>query len=165
MDAGRRMALGLLAAAAATPAAAGALELSWPDLVPERGGVAYQQLRELGVVEHGEMSTPFDQQAAAAVTSEYDGRRVRLPGFVVPLDYEGTGTTAFLLVPYVGACIHVPPPPPNQIVYVTAAEPYEVDGLFEPVWVEGEFGAAAAETQLAEVGYSLKADRVEPYEE
>ncbi|CAN0590062.1 unnamed protein product, partial [Ectocarpus sp. 12 AP-2014] len=65
--------------------------------------------------------------------------------------------------PYVGACIHVPPPPPNQLVLVTTDRPYENDGLFEPVVVTGMFGTAHTSTQLAEIGYALSADRIEPY--
>lgn len=162
----RRTFLALLSALAlGAPALADEpLEITWDDLVPNEGGVLYQSLRSLGVVEHGEMSNVFDQEAAAAVTTEFNGKTVRLPGYVVPLDYDGTGTKAFLLVPYVGACIHVPPPPPNQIVFVTTETPYEIAGMFEPVWVTGIFGTSAAETQLAEVGYAISADRIEPYE-
>ena len=75
----------------------------------------------------------------------------------------GTAMTTALLVPYVGACIHVPPPPPNQLVLVSTNMPYESKGLFEPVNVTGVFGTSAAETQLAQVGYALSADLIEPY--
>lgn len=159
--------LGALALAPAWPGTLRAeetLDLNWDDLIPALGqGDSYRRLSELGVVRHGEMSSGFEQETAAEVTRAYDGKRVRLPGFVVPLDYDGTGTTAFLLVPFVGACIHVPPPPPNQIVFVTTGTPYELADMFEPVIVTGMFGASAAETQLADVGYSISADRVEPY--
>ena len=86
-----------------------------------------------------------------------------MPGFIVPIDYKGTGVTAFILVPYVGACVHVPPPPANQLVFVTTSEPYESKGLFEPVNVTGMFGTASTSTQLAEIGYALSADLIEPY--
>ncbi|MDF2235113.1 DUF3299 domain-containing protein [Albimonas sp. CAU 1670] len=147
------------------PAKEETIELTWDDLIPAGGeGQMFRTLRDLGVVQHGEMSTPPDQDLGAKVTRAFDGKLVRLPGFVVPLDYDGTGTTAFLLVPYVGACIHVPPPPPNQLVFVTTETPYEVEEMFAPVYVTGMFGAAAAQTQLADVGYTLSADRIEPYE-
>ena len=54
------------------------------------------------------------------VVAELNGKRVRIGGYVVPLDFEATTIKEFLLVPFVGACIHVPPPPANQIVYVKA---------------------------------------------
>jgi hypothetical protein len=140
------------------------IDLTWPDLVPEGEGTLMETLRGLsGVVEHGQLSTPFEQPEAAAVTREYDGKLVRLPGYVVPLDYDGTGVTTFILVPYVGACIHVPPPPANQLVLVTTDRPYEDPDLFEAVSVTGMFGASATGTALAEIGYALEAERVEPY--
>ena len=72
--------------------------------------------------------------------------------------------TAFILVSYVGACIHVPPPPRIQLAFVTTETPYEFDGLFEAVSVNGVFGTDPTSTRLAEVGYALSADRIEPYE-
>jgi hypothetical protein len=89
---------------------------------------------------------------------------VSLPGYVVPLDYDGTGTTAFILVPFVGACIHVPPPPANQLVMVTTERPYKIKGAFDAVVVTGMFGAAATSTALAEIGYALSAEKIEPYQ-
>ena len=83
-----------------------------------------------------------------------------LGGYVVPLDFESTRVTEFLLVPFVGACIHVPPPPANQIVYVTSAEGFEVSGLFEPVTVVGTLRTSQASTGIADAGYSLDAESV-----
>ena len=95
------------------------------------------------------------------VVTEFNGKRVRIGGYVVPLDFEATSIKEFLLVPFVGACIHVPPPPANQIVYVKSAEGFEVTGQFEPVWITGTLKVTSAFTGLAEAGYSLEADRVE----
>jgi hypothetical protein len=72
--------------------------------------------------------------------------------------------TAFILVPYVGACIHVPPPPANQLVFVTSEEPYESQGLFEAVWVTGLFSTGTTDTALAEIGYAMAAQEIESYE-
>ncbi len=69
--------------------------------------------------------------------------------------------TAFILVPFVGACVHVPPPPANQLVFVTTEVPYESSGLFEPVNVTGMFGKASTSTQLADIAYALSADHIE----
>lgn len=139
------------------------IDLQWADLSPREGGVDWSVLKGIGLVEHGQMSTPFDQEAASAVTTAYNGKTVRLPGFIVPLDFDGTGVTTFILVPYVGACVHVPPPPANQLVLVTTDPPFDVEGLFDPVYVTGTFSTSAAETELAEIGYSMDADRIEPY--
>jgi len=155
----------LLAAGAGGARASGPLLLDWADLVPRGEGQSMDELRTvLGIVEHGELSTGFDQERDASVTTEYNGKRVSLPGFMVPLDYSGSGVTTFLLVPYVGACIHVPPPPPNQIIYVEAVEPYEVVGFFEAITVTGTMATTAVATDLAEIGYVMADAEVEPYE-
>ncbi|MCV6597644.1 MAG: DUF3299 domain-containing protein [Mangrovicoccus sp.] len=142
-----------------------AIDLDWSDLVPSEAGMALDELRAKGVIQHGELSTPFDQDLGGTLTDAFDGKLVRLPGFMLPLDYDGLGVTAFLLVPYMGACIHVPPPPPNQLVFVTLQRPYESKGLFEPVYVTGVFGAAATATELADVGYAIQSGAVSPFDQ
>lgn len=97
----------------------------------------------------------------ANVVKDLDGKLVRIGGYVVPLDFDSTKVKEFLLVPFVGACIHVPPPPTNQIVYVKAANGFEVQGAFDPVWVTGTMKTEMQFTGLAETGYSLEADKVE----
>ena len=107
------------------------------------------------------------------LVSELDGHVIKLPGYVLPLDFEGTLVRSFLLVPYVGACIHVPPPPPNQIVHVQLKQGFESKELFAPVWVTGRISAGMDKTSLTLVdgstdvnfGYALQATKVEPYEE
>jgi hypothetical protein len=102
-----------------------------------------------------------------------DGRDVKLPGYVLPLDFDGTLVKSFLLVPYVGACIHVPPPPPNQIVFVRLKHGFKSAELFAPVWVTGRISTGMNKASLTlidgsndvDFGYSLQATRVEPYEE
>ncbi len=109
------------------------------------------------------MSRPTGQQMTAPpeVKQELNGERVRLGGYVVPLDFNATRVTEFLLVPFVGACIHVPPPPANQIVYVKAENGFEVKGEFDPVYVTGTMSAKATSTGLAETGYTIDAESVE----
>ena len=159
----RRAAL-LSAAACALPArlrAADVVDLTWEDLLPEGESNAEQALR--GIVPHDEADMAASQPPSSGVRSDWNGRTVRLAGFVVPLDYRGTGVVAFVLVPFVGACVHVPPPPANQLVLVTTETPWESDGLFEPVEVTGMFGTSSTSTQLADIGYALSADRIEAY--
>lgn len=99
------------------------------------------------------------------VVQDLDGKRVKLPGFVVPLDTDGQKTGEFLLVPYYGACIHVPPPPANQTVHVVTGTDREYQGgLFDPVWVSGTLNVESSSSELAEAGYRLEATTVEPYE-
>ena len=100
--------------------------------------------------------------ARLPVVESLDGKRVHIGGYVVPLDFDATRVKEFLLVPFVGACIHVPPPPANQIVYVKAEQGFDVKGTFDPVWVTGTLTVTPAFTGLAEAGYSLDAEKVEP---
>ena len=64
-----------------------------------------------------------------------EDKEVKLPGYVIPLEYYGREINTFLLVPYIGACIHVPPPPPNQIVYVDSKKPWDAIEWWEPVYL------------------------------
>jgi hypothetical protein len=102
-----------------------------------------------------------------------NGQIVRLPGYLLPLEFSGKQVSEFLLVPWVGACIHTPPPPPNQIGHVKPEKPVEMSGMFAPVWVTGQMTTGAIKKSLSlvdgsadiDVGYSLRASRVEPYKE
>ena len=95
------------------------------------------------------------------VVAELDGLRVSIGGYVVPLDFEATTVKEFLLVPFVGACIHVPPPPANQIIYVTSAQGFEVTAPFDPVTVTGTLKTTTSFTGLADAGYTLTADAIQ----
>jgi hypothetical protein len=95
------------------------------------------------------------------VVAELDGKRVKIGGYVVPLDFEATRVKEFLLVPFVGACIHVPPPPANQIIYVKSESGIEIAGSFDPVSVTGLMKTETAFTGLADAGYSIEAESVE----
>ena len=95
------------------------------------------------------------------VVAELDSKRVRIGGYVVPLDFNTTSITEFLLVPFVGACIHVPPPPANQIIYVKIERGFGLVGTFDPVKVTGTLKTETAFTGLADAGYSIDAEAVE----
>lgn len=90
------------------------------------------------------------QAAASAVNEALIGSSVRMPGYVLPLEFKDRKAVEFLLVPTVGACIHTPPPPANQIVHVVYPEGIKVDGLFTPVWITGTMGA---QSSVQDVGY------------
>ena len=82
----------------------------------------------------------FEKEVAKrnqATNPELDGQMVRIPGYALPLEHIDTGVKELLLVPYVGACIHVPPPPANQTIYVTLEDTYIAKTLYEPVWITG----------------------------
>lgn len=156
-------AIATLALALAVPAAAEApIVLQWQDLMPPEQPSA--EVPADGIVQHGALTPVPESFAQVPLVSTYNGLQVRLPGYVLPLEFDGSEVREFLLVPYVGACIHVPPPPANQIVYVTSEDSVPVGGMFEPVWVTGLFHTAAIANELADIGYQIEAVRVEPYE-
>ena len=90
-----------------------------------------------------------------------DGKPVMLPGYIIPFDMASDGVTSFMLVPYVGACIHTPPPPPNQLVFVTTGTPWPSESMWDPVWVSGLLSAKPMSTQIADVGYQIAAKKIE----
>ena len=93
-----------------------------------------------------------------------DGKVVRIPGFVVPLDDFTEEGAEFLLVPYYGACVHTPPPPPNQIVFVTMEGKKNVKlTLFDAVWMEGRLKVSTVESPYGAVGFQLEGLAVKPY--
>ena len=158
---------GALSACSSEPEPSGprAKDVSWADLIPENGGSSFDRLDQGGVVQHGEIPVGSEQLPGSEVVAALDNKRVRIPGFMVPVVNSGVGITAFLLVPFVGACIHVPPPPPNQLVFVASQTPYEQGNLFEPVRVTGIMEIMSLSTDLAEVGYTMEAERIEKYTE
>jgi hypothetical protein len=97
---------------------------------------------------------------------QVDGRVIRLPGYIVPLDDFAEAVTEFLLVPYFGACIHMPPPPPNQMVHVkVGGGSHRAASWARPVWVEGRLAVRAVTSPYGVVAYQLRAERITPYTE
>ncbi|HEY0930915.1 MAG TPA: DUF3299 domain-containing protein [Gemmatimonas sp.] len=92
------------------------------------------------------------------------GRRVRLPGFIVPLEDFQDRAKEFLLVPYFGACVHMPPPPPNQLVYVKMRGVTSLS-WWAPVWVEGVLRVISFESPYGSAGFQMDADRILPFRE
>lgn len=132
---------------------------------------AIPQLKEAGI-EITELMAKR-KQLRTAIVEELNGQGVRIPGYLLPLEMSDTKVKEFLLVPYIGACIHVPPPPPNQIVHVKIVqkEGYRVKTMYEPVWVSGEISVESMVKDLylvdgstgVNIGYTMQASRIEPY--
>lgn len=102
--------------------------------------------------------------AEAPVVEALDGRSVSMRGYVVALGGQAGQMREFLLVPYYGACIHVPPPPPNQIVHVRLGEGMTYHGgTFDTVSVTGTLRVARSRSGVADAGYRLDAQQVAPY--
>ena len=102
-------------------------------------------------------------QTIGKVNPALDGNAIMLPGYAVPLEGDGQTVTAFLLVPFFGACIHVPPPPSNQVVLVKAPSGVPVDDLWDAIKVSGTLHVQDSHHDLANAGYTLDAVTVTPY--
>ena len=164
-----RMLLALLLLVATPLWAAEPKELTWsemipPDAPPEAPDMTpLHDLSQMGSME----AAPAAKQDLpnAPVVPALDGQLIRLPGYIVPLEVSEDGrTTDFLLVPYFGACIHVPPPPSNQIVHVTSKEGVKLDELYQPYWIVGALQVKASTSELADAGYQMDAQRIVVYE-
>ncbi|RUO63466.1 hypothetical protein SAMN06297229_2055 [Pseudidiomarina planktonica] len=132
----------------------------WKELIPE--GFEPPPVRSQAYYDQNPEEAK-QSEIDAPMVNELDGKKIRIPGYVVQLEGDADNVTEFLLVPYFGACIHVPPPPPNQIIHVTFPEgvPYEI--TYDAVWVEGTVSVERKESELAVVGYQMEAVKVESY--
>lgn len=166
----------ILGAAVSLPVAANPVELTWADLIPEsaRAGGEVHVLQ--GIVQHSQVSQAPEAAAGDAPVAIEDvmgisspvayrtdlaGAEVKIEGYLLPLELDGAKVINFLLVPFVGACIHVPPPPANQLVLVDFPEGFNSTGLWQPIAVTGTLELAGVSTDLAEIGYSIKATAVQ----
>jgi uncharacterized protein len=156
------LALFSAAASAAEPA-----QIDWAELIPPQ---QKQRTVMRGVVQHDQIPDNFGNRpigkydppkAEAPIREDLDGREVKMLGYVVPLRFEGTKLKEFLLAPYQGACIHVPPPPANQIVFIDSKAGIDENAFFYPVRVTGTIRVTPMSTDLADVGYSMQDPTVE----
>jgi hypothetical protein len=101
----------------------------------------------------------------APANNEMNGKRIKIPGFVAPLDWENDAALKeFLLVPYFGACIHMPPPPANQIIYVKMDKPFKGINSMDAIWAYGTIFVEKNDSgDMGASSYSIKIDKMEPY--
>jgi len=121
-------------------------------------------IREGSAAERELMKEMRDVWDKAPTRDDLKGQRVRLPGYVVPLDMLGDRLQDFLLVPYFGACIHSPPPPANQIVHVTASEPISEKMAQGAVFASGRMEVQSFASALGVSGYRMAQARVQVYQ-
>jgi len=136
-------------------------EIFWEDLIPQ----GHVQIDTQAQANHeGSEQKWVQPDLDAPVVKALDGQSVSLPGFVVPLEGDSELITEFLLVPYFGACIHVPPPPPNQLVHVTIKGGVPIDSLYDAIVVTGVIKTQTWSGEIAQVGYQMQAVGVAPFE-
>lgn len=148
--------------------------LDWLDLVPstQRDDVLAQKNTNFhdldkmsdAIIKETKARLQGLQQDPQLVT-KLDNTAVKIPGYIVPLEFGDVETVyEFLLVPYFGACIHYPPPPINQIIYIKYPQGLKSSDFFEPYWVEGTLLVKGYTSDIAQAGYSLDAKEVVLYE-
>ena len=146
-------------------------EIRWDELVPKDWD-PYKRFRDKkldGLTDNDPRSEAMLKEMrevwdAAPTNPLMNGARVRLAGYIVPLEEAKGELKEFLLVPYFGACIHTPPPPANQIVHVLPAQPLKGFKGMVPVWVNGTLKTQRDDSVMGVSGYHLDAVKVEHYE-
>jgi hypothetical protein len=146
-------------------------DIQWEALVP-KGWNPAKDLQALDLASLDD-ADPRAAEAMEKVKALWDaapteptlaGKKVRLPGFAIPLERKGDKVTEFLLLPYFGACIHSPPPPANQIVRVVSAKPLGKMQTMDAVWVSGTLTLERVDTPWGKAGYRIDVDKVAPYQ-
>ena len=98
------------------------------------------------------------------VRPEFNGKKIRIPGYVVPLEFnDDQVVTEFFLVPYYGACIHLPPPPPNQLILMQSSGGVTMETIYDPYWVNGTLYTDVQSNDVAKSAYRMTVDSVELY--
>jgi uncharacterized protein len=141
------------------------VDLDWKELLPEAERAHFTATAPPPIHDYrGEGGPPAVQAQDFTVNKSLEGATVRLPGFIVPLEAVKNGDVSeFLLVPYFGSCIHVPPPPPNQIVYVHATRLSGFESIYDAYWITGKLHLQTKTTKLGATAYELNADKIEVY--
>ena len=155
--------------------------ISWTDLLPENWNPqkVFEDMtdEEFNALSDEEYMALNDKVQAeldnAPIVEGMDGKQVKIPGFIVPLDFNNAEISEFLLVPYFGACTHTPPPPANQIILGKLKKQMAVENIFDPVWITGKMQAKRESSQLSEIGvinavdiqsaYSMEVEGIESY--
>jgi uncharacterized protein len=162
------------------------LPLMWEDLMPDGAEAAFLHQQEqfyamlkqryaantttladatpLEEIEEGSELDYMPQLGTFDVVEDLNGELIKIPGYVVPFDFDADQRQSeFLFVPYMGACIHTPPPPPNQIIFVRADPAIQIRDIWAPYWLEGELSTEEHRNGLGDAAYALRLDQLEPY--
>lgn len=159
-------------------------QIEWVDLIPEddldallnppeslmgiEDGSSQDSIDSLDALEESdpESSRFYAALKSARVVETYDNKMVKIPGFMVPLTVnEDNKVTEFFIVPYFGACLHMPPPPPNQMVFAKYEPGYALETLYQPFWFEGQLQISMVERDLGSSAYTIDLENLYEYEE
>ncbi|KAF7963972.1 hypothetical protein AWV80_03655 [Cupriavidus sp. UYMU48A] len=149
----------------------GVREIPWSALLPEGWdpkapfrGLRLESLDDADPRAQEALMNAREYWKDAPVEPSLNGAKVRLHGYVVPMSGEATTVREFLLIPYFGACIHVPPPPANQVVHVRMEKPLTSRlRRMNAVWVSGIMRVERFTSVMGDAGYAMRGMAVEPY--
>jgi len=106
------------------------------------------------------------QQALTStqVKSVVNNAPIKIPAFIVPLEFDDKqNVTQFFMVPFFGACLHLPPPPPNQTIYVNYPKGLKLESLYDAYWISGIIKTSLVENDTAIAAYSMEMHAFELY--
>lgn len=114
-----------------------------------------------------DMDIDWTQYLSSRVVPTLKDKAIRIPGFIVPMEMnDDNQVTEFFLVPYFGACVHYPPPPPNQIIYVRMKQAVEHEKLYsDAFWLKGILKTSGKISDIAASAYSMEGESIELYDE
>jgi hypothetical protein len=150
-------------------------ELDWKELAPDTAAedkiIAKYQPKIDKIPEGGKDAQPLYDKMLAEFNAlpanpKLDGQKIKIPGYVTVLEQNKGLVSEFLLVPYYGACIHVPPPPLNNTLLIKPKKNQRIhlDDTYSPVWVKGIIHTKNTKTDLATAGYLIKNAEVELFD-
>ena len=147
--------------------------LTWTALIPqkEQDVIAYYQAPNQAqapsdlkgmtaqILRSIEAATDPAYQEALMSTNTVSGfekQMVSISGFIVPIDFYADKTVKNLfLVPYFGACIHFPPPPPNQIIFIQLEAGLQDVDITQAYTLVGEINLGLFEDPMGTSAYTL----------
>ncbi|MDF2233162.1 DUF3299 domain-containing protein [Albimonas sp. CAU 1670] len=88
------------------------------------------------------------QAARMATNPILDGVEVAISGYIIPAPPAADGGGLGYLVPTVGMCSHLPPPPPNQLVRVSLPADHRPASLYTQVNVTGLLRAEPSDATI-----------------
>jgi len=158
-------------------------EIEWTELIPQHDLESLLNPPNYDDIEDGSSDDQITSQLKSSISpdtqdpyqkalvstdviAEMNGRDIRIPGFVVPLEFnDDEAITQFFLVPFFGACFHLPPPPPNQIILIDYPKGFDLESVYAPIWVSGTLGTTLTENEVAISAYSMQMSSFEEYAE
>lgn len=147
------------------------VETKWSELIPKNWDPAiefrkldYSNLQDgdpMAMKLLEKMRKKWDEAPANTLL---DGKKIKIPGFVVPLEKKDKKISEYLIVPYFGACIHSPPPPANQIIIAYSEKVQSDIEMMATVWTYGTIRVNRATTEWGTSAYRIDVDKIEKFQ-